>query len=72
MQRVVLAPAGIPKDRLAKLRKGFAEMSKDKTYKKLLQKLGENDEFMDGSQYQAMRMEQDKAYAGLVKELTKK
>jgi tripartite-type tricarboxylate transporter receptor subunit TctC len=72
MQRVVLAPAGIPKDRLAKLREAFKEMSKDKTYKKLLVKLGENDELMDGSQYQKMRMEQDKAYAGLVKELTKK
>ncbi|MEJ2375694.1 MAG: tripartite tricarboxylate transporter substrate binding protein [Pseudolabrys sp.] len=72
MQRVVLAPAGIPKDRLAKLRKAFAEMSHDKTYKKLLVKLGENDEFMDGSKYETMRMQQDKAYAGLVKELTSK
>ncbi len=72
MQRVVLAPAGIPKDRLAKLREGFKKMSEDKTYKKLLQKLDENDDFMDGSQYEALRMKQDKAYADLVKELTKK
>ena len=72
MQRVVLAPAGIPNDRLAKLREGFAKMSKDKTYMKLLQKLDENDEFMSGDQYEKMRMEQDKSYAELVKELTKK
>jgi len=71
MQRIVLAPAGIPKDRLAKLREGFAKMSKDKTYMKLLDKLGENDEFMTGADYQKMREKQDKSYATLVKELTK-
>jgi hypothetical protein len=47
-------------------------MSKDKTYMKLPQKLDENDEFMSGDQYDKMRMEQDKSYAELVKELTKK
>ncbi len=72
MQRVVLAPAGIPKDRLAKLREAFAKMSHDKTYMTLLKKLDENDEFMSGDQYEKMRMEQDKEYGVLVKELTKK
>jgi tripartite-type tricarboxylate transporter receptor subunit TctC len=72
MQRVVLAPAGIPQDRLAKLRKAFKEMSQDKTYKKLLAKLGENDDFMDGSKYEALRKKQDKQYADLVKQLTGK
>lgn len=72
MQRVVLAPAGIPADHLAKLRKAFKEMSQDKTYKVLLKKLGENNEFMDGADYQKMRLNQDKAYAKLVKELTAK
>jgi len=71
MQRIVLAPAGIPADRLAKLRAGFAKMSKDKTYMKLLKKLDENDEFMSGDQYQTMREKQDKSYAALVKALTK-
>jgi putative tricarboxylic transport membrane protein len=72
MQRVVLAPAGIPKDRLAKLREGFKKMSEDKTYKKLLKKLDENDEFMDGSKYESMRLKQDKEYTKLVKDLTSK
>jgi tripartite-type tricarboxylate transporter receptor subunit TctC len=71
MQRIVLAPAGIAADRLAKLREGFAKMSKDKTYMTLLKKLDENDEFMSGDQYQKMREKQDKSYATLVKELTK-
>lgn len=72
MQRIVLAPAGIPKDRLAKLREAFVKTSQDKTYKKLLQKLDENDDLMSGDQYEKMRMQQDKSYAKLVKELTKK
>ena len=49
MQRVVLAPAGIAADRLAKLREAFAKLAKDKTYKTLLTKLGENDKFMEPS-----------------------
>lgn len=71
MQRVVLAPAGIPAERLEKLRKAFAQMSKDKVYKTLLEKLGENDEFMSGADYKALRDKQDKSYAELVKELAK-
>ncbi len=70
MQRIVLAPAGIPADRLAKLREAFAKLAKDKTYKTLLNKLGENDNFMNGPQYEKLRMKQDKSYAALVKELT--
>jgi tripartite-type tricarboxylate transporter receptor subunit TctC len=70
MQRVVLVQAGIPAGRLAKLREAFAKMSKDKTYMTLLKKLGENDEFMDGAEYQKLRIKQDKSYAELVKELT--
>ncbi len=72
MQRVVLAPAGIPADRLAKLREAFAKLSKDKTYMTLLKKLDENDEFMAGVEYQKMRDKQEKSYGMLVKELTKK
>ena len=62
MQRVVLAPAGIPADRLAKLREAFAKMSKDKTYKTLLKKLGENDDFMNGP---ALREDAHEAGQGL-------
>jgi len=71
MQRIVLAPAGIPADRLAKLREAFAKLAQDKTYKALLKKLDENDNFMNGPQYEKLRMKQDKSYAALVKELTK-
>jgi tripartite-type tricarboxylate transporter receptor subunit TctC len=69
---VVLAPAGIAPDRLAKLREAFAKMSKDKTYQVLLKKLGENDDFMDGAKYEPMRKKQSASYAQLVKDLTGK
>jgi tripartite-type tricarboxylate transporter receptor subunit TctC len=70
MQRVVLAPAGTPPERLAKLREAFAKLAQDKTYMTLLKKLGENNEYMDAEKYTQMRLNQDKAYAKLVKELT--
>jgi tripartite-type tricarboxylate transporter receptor subunit TctC len=70
MQRVVLAPAGTPPERLAKLREAFAKLAQDKTYMTLLKKLGENNEYMDAEKYTQMRLNQDKAYAKLVKDLT--
>jgi tripartite-type tricarboxylate transporter receptor subunit TctC len=70
MQRVVLAPAGTPPERLAKLRDAFAKLAQDKTYMTLLKKLGENNEYMDAEKYTQMRLNQDKAYAKLVKDLT--
>jgi tripartite-type tricarboxylate transporter receptor subunit TctC len=70
MQRVVLAPAGTPPERLAKLREAFAKLAQDKTYMTLLNKLGENNEYMDAEKYTQMRLNQDKAYAKLVKDLT--
>lgn len=60
MQRIVTAPAGIPSGRLAK----------DKTYKRLLNGLGENDDFMNGAQYDKVRVKRDKSYTKLVRELT--
>lgn len=70
MQRVVLAPAATPPERLAKLREAFAKLAKDKTYMTLLDKLGENNEYMDAAGYTKIREIQDKAYAKLVKDLT--
>ena len=71
MQRIVMAPAGVAADRLAKLREAFAKLAEDKTYKTLLTKLGENDNFMNGPAYEKLRVKQNKSYGELVKELTK-
>ncbi|HEX2256734.1 MAG TPA: tripartite tricarboxylate transporter substrate binding protein [Afifellaceae bacterium] len=69
MHRVVLAPAGTPEDRLAKLRDAFAQLKEDETYKTLLTKIDENNEFMDGAEYDEVRKRQSEAYKKLVESL---
>lgn len=72
MHRVVLAPAGVPEDRLGKLREAFQKMTEDKTYQNLLKKLDENNELMDGADYDKLRQKQSDEYQNLVSEITKK
>ncbi len=48
MHRPVLAPAGIPEDRLKKLREAFSKLNENKVYKELMDRLGENTAYMDG------------------------
>lgn len=69
MHRVVLAPAGVPEERLKKLQDAFAKMAEDKTYQSLLKKLDENNELMLGDEYQKLRLQQSEEYAKLVKEM---
>ncbi|NQV99760.1 MAG: tripartite tricarboxylate transporter substrate binding protein [Rhodospirillales bacterium] len=72
MNRVVLAPKGMPADRMKKLRDAFTAMQKDKTYGSMMKKLGENTELMQGPEYEGERMEQSKNYEKLVKAITSK
>lgn len=70
MDRIVLAPKGVPEDRMLILRNAFKKLYKDKTFKKLMKRIGENTEFMDGPEYDKVRVEQSKEYGKLVKQLT--
>lgn len=70
MHRVVLAPKGIPEDRLTMLRDAFAKLNDDKTYQKMMGRLGENIDFLPGGDYDKMRAEQKEAYKELVKGIT--
>jgi tripartite-type tricarboxylate transporter receptor subunit TctC len=70
MHRVVLAPAGTPDDVVAKLEAAFTALQSDKTYTRLMGRLGENTELLLGDDYQMMRDEQDTAYKTLVDALT--
>lgn len=72
MNRVVMAPKGMPAERMKKLRDAFSAMQKDKTYKKMMKRLGENTELMMGGDYESVRMEQSKNYEMLVKSITGK
>lgn len=70
MHRVVLVRRDTPPEVVAKLREAFAAMTEDKTYKNLLKKLGENNVYMDGGDYEAMRVSQADSYKALVNTLT--
>lgn len=70
MHRVVLAPAGTPDDVVAKLTDAFQKLQEDKTYKRMMGRLGENMDLIDGEGYQKMREDQNVAYEDLVKKIT--
>ena len=70
MHRVVLVRRDTPAEVVDKLRAAFAAMTEDPTYKNLLSKLGENNVYMDGGEYESMRAAQAEAYKTLVSTLT--
>ncbi len=72
MHRVLMAPRGIPEDRMAKLREALQKMQNDKTYQNLIKAIGETTDYVDGADYEKMRPMQSKAYSEMVKGLTKK
>lgn len=71
MQRIVMAPSGIPAERMAKLQKAFAELQGNKTYKRLMKRLGEQTNMINGPEYEKIRAKQTMEYKALVKALTK-
>ena len=72
MDRIVLAPKGVPEDRMKILRDAFAKLNSDKTYKKLMKRIGENMEFMDGPDYDKVRPKNQAEYRKLVKKISGK
>lgn len=70
MHRVVLAPAGTPPEALAKLEAAFKALAEDKTFKSMMNRLGEDVDIIDGATYQKMREAQSVAYKKLVERLT--
>ena len=72
MHRVIMAPRGIPADRLAKLRGALKKMQGFKTYKKLIKAIGEITDYVDGPEYEKQRPLQSKAYKAMITGLKKK
>ena len=70
MHRVVLAPAGTPEPVLAKLEESFKALGEDRTFTRMMGRLGENVDIIGGDEYEAMRQEQNGAYKVLVEQLT--
>jgi tripartite-type tricarboxylate transporter receptor subunit TctC len=69
MRRIVMAPRGIPADRLAKLQMALKKIQKFKTYKKLIKAIGEETDFIDGPDYEVLRPKQSAGFEKLVKSL---
>ncbi|GAB5445307.1 Bug family tripartite tricarboxylate transporter substrate binding protein [Gymnodinialimonas sp.] len=69
MHRVVLAPAGTPDDVVATLREAFVALGEDRTFTRMMGRLGENIDIIT-DEYEGMRAEQSSAYAVLVEDLT--
>ena len=70
MHRVVLAPKDIPEDRLTMLREAFGKLNDDKTYQRMMSRMGENIDYMSGEDYDNLRTEQKEAYKSLVESIT--
>ena len=69
MDRIFMAPAGMPADRLAKLRKAFDELAKDPETLKFLQSIGEKLDYMSGTDYDDYRAKRMKQFSDLIKEV---
>jgi len=70
MARVVLAQKATPPEIMDKLRDAFRKMNDDPTYKKLIDKIGENTNFIDGPDYQKERIEQQDFYKKVYEDIT--
>jgi tripartite-type tricarboxylate transporter receptor subunit TctC len=70
MHRIIMAPRGIPAERLAILREAFVKLQEDKTYQRMMGRLGEDTNLMDGAEYEKLRPMQSDSYQELVKSMT--
>ena len=70
MERVILAPRGISAENLQTLRDAFVKMYEDKTFKNMMDKIGETTDYMSGPDYEKVRAQQKIDYQELVKKLS--
>ena len=69
IHRVVMARSDIPEDRLMLLREAFARMQEEDAYHQMMEQLGENTEYLDGEDYELVRMQQSNEYRELAESL---
>ncbi|MGA7485448.1 MAG: tripartite tricarboxylate transporter substrate binding protein [Xanthobacteraceae bacterium] len=72
MDRIFMAPAGIPADRLATLRKAFDDMNKRPEFHAFLKSIGEKTDYMTGAEYDTYRAKRMEEFANLIKEVGSK
>ena len=69
MDRIFMAPSGVPADRLAKLRKAFDDLNKKPAFHTFLKSIGEKTDYMSGADYDVYRTKRMKQFADLIKEV---
>ena len=72
MHRVLMAPSGIPEDRLAKLRDAMTKLQGHKTYQRLIKAIGETTDYVPGPEYETMRPKQSESFKQMVNALAGK
>lgn len=66
MERIFMAPAGVPEDRLETLRNAFAELMENKSFDRFINSIGEKVVFQSGADYEAKRPERIEEYKALI------
>jgi tripartite-type tricarboxylate transporter receptor subunit TctC len=69
MERIVMAPRNTPVERLDLLRNAFKNLYSDDEFLGLLEKMGENINYLNGPDYENLRRSQSATYKALVDEL---
>jgi len=72
MDRTVMLPRKTPEDTVKILRDAFSKLIDDKSFQRFMVQVGENIAYVDGPDYEKMRLQQRKEYTELVKTLTGK
>ena len=64
MQRMVMAPRDIPAENLEILRVAFSKLEFDEEYQNLMEAIGANTQYLDGSEYEKLRQIQSETVSG--------
>jgi tripartite-type tricarboxylate transporter receptor subunit TctC len=66
MERIFMAPAGVPAERVEKLRSAFAELMENKSFQRFINSIGEKVDFQGGADYDKKRADRIEEYKELI------
>lgn len=69
MERIFMAPAGVPEDRLETLRQAFADLMENKSFQRFIKSIGETVEFQSGADYDEKRPGRIEEYKVLIEKV---
>jgi tripartite-type tricarboxylate transporter receptor subunit TctC len=69
MERIFMAPAGIPEDRVEKLRAAFAELIDNPSFQAFIKNIGEKVDFESGAEYDEKRPDRLEEYRMLIEKV---